>query len=483
MANKMTLSILNRPWAITQDKMDEILDVYEDRLSGKKRDLEIVAAAIGKPLGNQDQGYTVTDSGVAVIPISGIIAKKMNLFSDISGGASTELIGRDIKAAMADPSVTSIVLDINSPGGTIEGLDALSNLIGSSKDDKCIIAYVDGQMCSAAYWIGSAASAIVASPTAQVGSIGILVKHTDYSKADEMNGVKRTYLTAGKYKALGNDAEPLSEFARQVIQERLDDAYTIFIDTVAKNRGTTAEKVLSDMADGRVFMGQKAVSAGLVDSLGTLDDALAIALEMSQKMATMPPRRGGMMQKQGATLKIQKEEHMDKFTTLAELVAAYPDFAAQLKQEAIASVDVQGPAKAASATEATRILGLAEAHFGKEPTDKFAAIVNSGTTVEQYAAFRVANPVAAAPAAAPEDTKKADLLAAIKASGAPPVGADAVVIAAANEDWSAQVDAYQEKHGCSRSKAIHAIDDANPGLREKYLARINTGKQKEAAHV
>src|SRR3989304_529970 len=112
------IDVGNAPWAIVPDRLKEIKAIYETHLKGEKIDLKPVEAALGRPLDNRSQGYEVTD-GVAVIPIEGVIAKRMNLFTQISGGTSTELLIRDLKSAIDDPDVRAIVLSIVSPGGAV----------------------------------------------------------------------------------------------------------------------------------------------------------------------------------------------------------------------------------------------------------------------------------------------------------------------------------------------------------------------------
>jgi signal peptide peptidase SppA len=118
--------------------------------------------------------------------------------------------------------------------------------------------------------------------TAGIGSIGVLMVHTEYSELDKRVGIKTTHLTAGKYKALGNSAEPLSDLAREALQAELDYIYDIFISAVARNREVSANEVREKMADGRIFIGRQAVDAGLADSVGTFEAALDLA-EFMQK--------------------------------------------------------------------------------------------------------------------------------------------------------------------------------------------------------
>lgn len=268
------LDILTAPWAIVPEKLVEIQNIYFTHLRGEKIDIKAIEAQIGKPLNNKKKTYQIIE-GVAVISVEGVLAKRANLFMDISGGTSMQLLEKDINAAMEDPDVKSLLFFIDSPGGTVDGTQELANHIHSLRGRKRMVSYAESLMGSAAYWIGSAADEIVMSgDTTQVGSIGVVATHTDVSKAEESMGYKTTEIVAGKYKRIASQYAPLSEEGRATIQDIVDHVYSIFVRDVARNRGTSEEKVLKDMADGRIFLGQKAINAGLVDRMETLDQTI-----------------------------------------------------------------------------------------------------------------------------------------------------------------------------------------------------------------
>ena len=150
-------------------------------------------AALGTPSERtQDRGYELHGS-VAVVPVIGTLTKKTYLFAC---GATYDQVRKGIEAALADHSVKGILLKIDSPGGTVDGCKETADYIHSVRGEKPIRAYADGEICSAAYWLASQCDEIAAPETAQVGSIGVLTVHEDWSKADEEWGVKRTFLTA-----------------------------------------------------------------------------------------------------------------------------------------------------------------------------------------------------------------------------------------------------------------------------------------------
>lgn len=279
------LDVLNAPWAIVPEKLLEIREIYFTHLRGEKIDLRAIEARLGQPLDNQKQGYEVAD-GVAVLPIEGVIAKRMNLFTRICGGVSTQLLECDFKAALADDRAHSILLSVDSPGGNVDGVFELARAIYEARGTKPIVALANGMMASAAYWIGSAADRVfITGETTQVGSIGVVATHTDLSKAEEMRGVKTTEITAGKYKRIASEHKPLSDEARAAIQEQVDHVYSVFVNEVARHRSTDVETVLDKMADGRIFLGSKAIDAGLVDGVSTEAD-LVRQLNQEQEQRT-----------------------------------------------------------------------------------------------------------------------------------------------------------------------------------------------------
>ncbi len=269
------LDVLTAPWAIQPAKLQEIQAIYATHLRGDKIDIGAVEARLGRPLANEPVRYEVID-GVAVLPVVGVIAKRANLFMEISGGVSTELLARDLRDALADASVHSIVLNIDSPGGAVDGTATLANMVMQARGVKPIITLASGVMASAAYWIGSAAQkAYIAESTTVVGSIGVVATHVDVSGSEEKSGIKTTEIFAGAYKRIASQYAPLTDAGRASMQDQVDYFYSVFVGAVAENRGVSEDKVLKDMADGRVFIGQQAIAAGLVDGVSTLEALIA----------------------------------------------------------------------------------------------------------------------------------------------------------------------------------------------------------------
>lgn len=327
------IDVVTGPWAIQPDKLVEIQAIYATHLRGDKIDIDAVEKRLGRPLNNEPKGYQIID-GVAVIPVAGVLSKKANLFTQVSGMSSTEIIGRDIRQAAADSAVSGIVLSIDSPGGTVDGTQTLADIVAEARTEKPVVSIVDGAMCSAAYWIGSAAQEVlISSTTDQVGSIGVVFSHKDVSGAEAMQGVKTTEISAGKYKRVASQYAPLSEAGRASMQETADYLYSLFVGAVAKARGVSEETVLNDMADGRVFIGQQAIDAGLVDGVSTLDGAIARVKQLAAGAAVKP------------TLTPKAEgETMDRESILAshpEIAEGFRAEGATAERERILGVEAQ----------------------------------------------------------------------------------------------------------------------------------------------
>lgn len=279
--------LLGSQWAIMPEKLSDIIACVEWRLAHGQLTAAEIEARIGKPAPRTK----AVKGDVAVLPVFGILAHRMNMMTDVSGGTSTEELGAQFAELANDPGIGAIVLDVDSPGGTIHGMAEMSAMIHKARNpERPIIAVANDLMASAAYWIGSAADEIVIAPNAFVGSIGVMAIHDDESVADEKAGVKRTIITAGKHKAEGNPLEPLGDDARDEAQRQVDLIYADFVSDVARNRGVTRTVVERDYGQGRVYSGSEAIERGLADGRGTLPDTISRLLgkrRAAESRATM----------------------------------------------------------------------------------------------------------------------------------------------------------------------------------------------------
>ena len=212
--------------------------------------------------------------GIAIIPVRGMITPRSGMMTMLFGGTSTETLGLQVRAMVADDSIGTIVLDIDSPGGMVAGVTELAATLRAARAVKPLIAIANNMAASAAYWIGSQATEFVATPSAMVGSIGVLMEHEDDSGLLAQAGIAVTLISAGRYKTLGNPYEPLSDDARAEIQALVDGAYGMFVADVAAGRGVKANAVRSGYGEGRVLTPAAALEAGMVDRIATLAEVI-----------------------------------------------------------------------------------------------------------------------------------------------------------------------------------------------------------------
>jgi signal peptide peptidase SppA len=222
--------------------------------------------------------------GIAHIPIRGVITPRANMFTAFFGGTSLDGVTQSLRQALAEPQVSAIVLDIDSPGGSVYGVGELAAEIYRARGQKPILAVANSLAASAAYWLAAAADVVSVTPSGEVGSIGVYAAHDDYSKALEQDGVKRTMISAGRYKVEGNPWEPLSEEARAAIQKRVDEYYDAFVAAVALYRGTTDGRVRNGYGEGRVVGAQEAAGT-LADHVETFDAVLSRAVRIVRRKA------------------------------------------------------------------------------------------------------------------------------------------------------------------------------------------------------
>lgn len=266
-------AVAEHAWAIIPEKLEAIVALLELRGRGERYSPEEVAALIGSGPSRRDARGS--PPGIAVIPVMGIIGHRMNSFDAISGGTSTEALSVAFRQALSDPAVGAIVLDVDSPGGQIFGVQELADVIFDARGRKPIVAAANALAGSAAYWIASQADELTLTPSGQVGSIGVLAIHEEVSKAAEQAGVKVTYVAAGRYKTEGNPFEPLGDDARANIQARVDGYYDTFVKTVARGRGVAQKAVRSGMGEGRLVTALVALEMGMVDRVESFDATLA----------------------------------------------------------------------------------------------------------------------------------------------------------------------------------------------------------------
>lgn len=248
-------------WALTHGALEGLVQAF--RLDPSLADVHTKRSS--SPVGG-------TGKRLAVIPIMGMILHRVAWL-----GTSVEEVRASLRQALADPSVESIILLIDSPGGSVAGISELAREIFEARVRKPIVAIADTMACSAAYHLASQATTVLATPSAEVGSIGVYGLHADLSRAMDQAGVTITFIKQPTAKAEGNEFEPLSEKARAHWQGQVDSIYASFVEDVARGRGVSTAVVKRDFGAGRTVLAREALHARMVDGIATFDDAFVVA--------------------------------------------------------------------------------------------------------------------------------------------------------------------------------------------------------------
>jgi signal peptide peptidase SppA len=311
------------PWAITEAALNNILTIA----SRQNESIEVVSAKLGREL---DNSYvTEIREGAAVIPVVGPLFRYANIFTAISGASSYEVLAKDFTSALENPDVHSIILDIDSPGGEVNGCAEFASMIFEARGKKPIIAYASGDAASGAYWIASACDQIIASETSMLGSIGVVAVY----RGSKDESVLEIVSSQSPYKRL----DPSSKDGKSRLQSRIDDLATVFIESIAKHRGVDPPTVIKDFGGGDVFIGNKAINSGLADDIGSLEQ---IINENSNNQNPAKLRGSSFLALEDSTMtdKNHKTEASEgQVLSLESLKADYPNLVEAIQTETIAS--------------------------------------------------------------------------------------------------------------------------------------------------
>jgi ClpP class serine protease len=259
-------------WAMLEPWVRTVLEI-----AGRENPpIEAVETRIGRKLDNT-RNVTVRD-GVALIPVTGPIFPKANLFTELSGATSIEVLAKDFASALNDGSVKSIILNMDSPGGSVAGIHEFSEMVYAARGRKPIVAYVGSMAASAAYWIASAADEIVMDETADVGSIGVVAVVPDPAKRQTKDLEIVSSQSPKKRPDYG------TETGKAIVQREVDQLADIFIDRVARNRGVSADHVLERFGGGGMQLAAEAIESGMANRRGSLEGLIS-NLAASQRLS------------------------------------------------------------------------------------------------------------------------------------------------------------------------------------------------------
>ena len=263
-------SLHEAPWAILPAKLNEIVAFLNVRLNGGTFSADHIAG-----VRQAARSSYQTSNAIAVIPIFGTITPRATGFSEMSGGTSVQGIRKALNEALNDDAVGTILLEVDSPGGIVDGVPELADEIRAARGTKPIIAHANTMAASAAYWLAAQADELIVTPSGEVGSIGVLMSHVNQGPFTEAMGLEVTYIYTPKYKVEGNPYESLSDDTRDYLQGTIDEFYSMFTSAVAKGRGTTPAAVRKDFGEGRMVMARQAKTLGMVDRVESFPDTLA----------------------------------------------------------------------------------------------------------------------------------------------------------------------------------------------------------------
>jgi len=343
---RLLAQIYGQPWAISADGLATVIQV-----ATRQGDIEALLAKRGDSLPNSQR--VEMRGSVAIIPVRGPIVRYSNIFTDISGAASAQIIAEDFQAALESPEVSAIIMDYDSPGGQVAGINELANMIYAGRGTKKIVSYCSGLAASAAYWLASAGSEVVCDATCQLGSIGTVI---GFKKAED--DTIEIVSSASPNKRV----DPTTDKGRAQVLEVADAITDVFARCVARSRGTDLENVLSNFGQGGVLVGEHAVSAGLADRLGSLEGLIADlqANTNTQNRGIFMKTKtdqGGQATQSPVTIESIRQEHPAIAAALiqegasAELARVQGVFALQFPghDETIAKMALDGETTAAAA--------------------------------------------------------------------------------------------------------------------------------------
>lgn len=287
---RVLTAICCEPWLITPTMHKTITEIACSHAFGGEQEARQHEIAATFTDGRKGRAFQLVGS-TAVIPIEGVIGRKYSDSLHSSGVVSIDVLDRILQAAEMDESVDSVLMVFDSPGGIAMGVPEVAATINRVKQGKPVVAFADGLMCSAAYWLASQCDMILATQSADVGSIGIYLGLLDSSRAMEMEGLRVELFKSGKFKGMGFPGTSLTDAQRELLQERVDRIFASFSASVRQGRAESIRgkmemmEISDESMQGQSFDAATALQLNLVDGINTIAGALreAQALGRTQR--------------------------------------------------------------------------------------------------------------------------------------------------------------------------------------------------------
>lgn len=273
------LAFIERTRCDLATELRAVINADIERVYDRRAQLDSLRASYGFESLSAQKPFAFA-GGIAVIPIHGLLVNRFNWSASFATGY--DFVRSQLRAALDDADVVGIVYDVNSNGGVVAGCAELAREMFEARGVKPSVAVVNANAYSAAYYTSSAADRVICAPSGGVGSVGCVAMHVDLSSALEHEGVKVTLISEGTGKTDGNMFEPLSDDARESIERDVGYHYDMFVDAVSRHRGVSAEDIRA--AGARCYNPPDALSAGLIDGIGTSIDAVKGLLDGGDEM-------------------------------------------------------------------------------------------------------------------------------------------------------------------------------------------------------
>jgi protease-4 len=223
------------------------------------------------------------DDKIAVIPVIGTIASADSSLGGIQPTVTPEGLADALSQAEDDPGVLAVVLEVNSPGGGVTASDEMHQSIMDFKANsgKPVVVSMGDTAASGGYYISTAADRIVANETTLTGSLGVIFQLNNFVELADKYGYKQVVIKSGDFKDIGNAFRQITPEEREIFQALVDESYAEFVDVISSGRGIPEDRV-REIADGRIYSGERARELDLIDSFGGLDEAANIAEELAE---------------------------------------------------------------------------------------------------------------------------------------------------------------------------------------------------------
>lgn len=341
MTGELLANVYGQPWAMADDALDGLLSVVSRADLNPDWAAEIRTARAGRPEAvaarraervEGARALSVRD-GVGILPVVGPIVRYAGLFSDLSGATSIEAVAHDLAIAK-ERGLKALLLTVDSPGGTVNGVNELAEMVYDLRAVMQVEAYVGGQAASGGYWLASAAGRITVDETASLGSVGVVVGYRDTRRAEEAAGVKNWQIVSSNAPLKRPDLA--TEDGMASILAQIDALETVFIAKLARNRGVSADKVKADFGRGAQRIGADAVAAGMADAVGSFEAVMSrLAGGQGGGRGARPNIKGDKAKM--ATVSFEVADSATPAEVAAAFQAAQPEAAARIVAGAAAA--------------------------------------------------------------------------------------------------------------------------------------------------